>query len=60
MKRVELNKIDRQPYALTFDPQIIPPMTHKISKKRMRLNYKKYKRSIRDNGDISLQSMSVG
>ena len=38
----------------------IQPMAKKISRKRMRLNYKHYKRSLRGNGDMLLQSMAVG
>ena len=44
MKRVELNKLNRQLYALTFGPKTVPPMAQPLSKKKMRLNYKEYKR----------------
>ena len=59
IKRVELNKLNRQLYDLTFVPQTIPIMTHKMSKNNIRLNYKHYKHSISDNGYMSLQSMAV-
>ena len=54
MKHVGLNKWNSQLYALTFGTQTIPPMNQKISKKMIRLNNKKYKCSIRENGDMSL------
>ena len=60
MKRLELNKFNRQIYALTFGPQTIQPLAQKISKNRMRLNYNQHKRSIRDNGDMLLQNMIFG
>ena len=60
MKRVKLNKFNRQIYALTFIPQTIPPMAQKMSKKMMHLNYKCYKRCLRENGDMLLKSMMVG
>ena len=60
MKCVELKKNNRHIYALTFGTHTILPMVHKFSKKRMRFNYKQYKRSISDNGNILLQSMPVG
>ena len=59
MKHVELNKLNRQLYALTFVMDNIPPIDQKMSKKRMRLNYKQYKRSLRYNYDMLLQSMTV-
>ena len=59
MKRVELNKFNRQLFALTFSMQTIPPMDHKMPKKMMHFNYKQYKRSLRDNGDMLLNSMTV-
>ena len=60
MKRLELNKFNRQLYALTFGPQNLSPMAHKMTKKRMRLNYKQYKRILLQNGHMPLQSMAVG
>ena len=57
---MKLDKLNRQIYDLTFVLQTIPPMAHKMSKKRMYLNYKQYKRSLRENGYMSLQSMMVG
>ena len=59
MKQVERNKLNMQIYALTFGTQAIPTMDQKLSKKRMRLNYKKYKRSLRKNGDMLLQIMMI-
>jgi len=59
MKCVELNKLNRQLYALTFGPKTVPPMAQKMSKKKMRLNYKQYKRGLRENGDRALQNMSL-
>ena len=57
---MELNKLIRQLYALTFFPHTIPPIPQKMSKKRIRLNYKQCKRSLRDNSDMYLQRMTVG
>ena len=54
MKRVELNKLNWNLYALTFGPQTIPPMAQKMSKKIMRLSYKQYKCSLCNNGDMLL------
>ena len=59
MKRVELNKLNRHIYALTFGPQTIPPMNQKTSRKRMHLNYKQYKHSLCENGNMSLHIMIV-
>ena len=55
MKRVELNKLNRKLYTLNFGTHTIPPMDQKISKKRMRFNYKKYKISPNEKGDMFLQ-----
>ena len=60
LKQVELNKFNRQLYVSTFGLQTIPPMAQKFSKERIRLDYTQYKHSLRDNGDMSLQSMMVG
>ena len=60
MKHVELNKLSRQLYALIFGPQNITPMAQKMSKKRMCLNYKQYKLSLRGMGDMLLKSVAVG
>ena len=57
MKQMELNKLNRNLYALTFGPQTTPLMAQKMSKKRMRLNYKHYKRNLRENGDMPLHIM---
>ena len=46
MKRVELSKHNRDLYHLMFGPQTVPPMAQKMSKKKKRLNYKQYKRSL--------------
>ena len=56
LRRVDLSKVNRQLYALTFGPHTTPPMAKKLSKKRMRLNYKKYRRHLRVEGDRTLQS----
>ena len=60
MKPVEFNKFNRHLYALPFVPQTIPPMAQKILNKRVCLNYKQYKRSLRENGDMLMQSIIVG
>jgi hypothetical protein len=59
MKRVESNKLNRQLYALTFGPKTAPPLAQKMSKKKMCLNYKQYKRSLQENGGRALQNMSL-
>ena len=59
MKLVQFNKLNRQIYALTFGPKTIPPMAQKMSKKKMRLNYKQHKRSLLENGDMALNDMSL-
>jgi len=43
LKRVALNKLNRQLYALTFGLQTIPSMAQKMSKKKTWLNYTQYK-----------------
>ena len=60
MKRVELNKFNRQIYSLTFSVNNIPPMAQEMLKKSMCLNYKQYKSSIPENGYMSLHIMIVG
>ena len=60
MKGVELNKLNRHLYALNLFLQTMPPMVQKIPRKKMHLNYKQYKHSLRENGDMSLQSIKVG
>ena len=59
MKRVELSKLNRDLYHLTFGPQTVPPMAQKLSKKKKRLNYKQYKRILREHGDMGLHRMSL-
>ena len=56
---MELNKFNIQIYTLTFGPQTIPPMAQKISNKMMCLNYKYYKRSLCENGGMSLHIIMV-
>ena len=60
MKRVELNEQNRQRYALNCGLKNIPRMNQKISKKRIRLNYKQYNHSLREIGDMLLCNMMVG
>ncbi len=57
--RLELNKLNRELFALTCGPQNPPPKAKKLSKKRKRLNYKQYKLLLRDQGDTSLNKMRV-
>ena len=57
---MELNKLNRQIYTLTFGPQTVPPMAQKMSKNRMRLNYKQYKFSIHEKSDMLMQIIKVG
>ena len=54
---MDLNKLNKQLYNLTFCPQTIPLMAQKFSNKRMHLNFKQYKRSICNNGDMLLHIM---
>ena len=59
LRRLELNKLNRELFALTCGPQNPPPKAKKLSKKRKRLNYKQYKLLLRDQGDTSLNKMRV-
>ena len=57
---MELNRFNRRVYALTFGMHTIPTMDQIMFIKRMCLNYKQYKLSLRDNGDTLLEIMTVG
>ena len=57
LKRVALNKLNMQLYALTFGPHTIPPIAQNMLKRKMRLNYNQYKRSLQEQSDMYLQNM---
>ena len=55
----KLDKLNRDIFTLTLGKKTIPPMAMKLSRKRQRLNYKQYRRSLRDDGDASLSMMAI-
>ena len=59
LNQVLLNKLNREFYDLTFGTQNVPPITHKMSKNWMHLNYKQYKQCLWDTGDMALQNVTV-
>ncbi len=46
-------------FALTFGHQDMPPMAQKLSKRHQCLNYKQYRQSIRQSGDMALMSLTL-
>jgi hypothetical protein len=54
-----LDKLNRDIFTLTVGKKTIPPMAMKLSRKRQRLNYKQYRRELRDDGDASLSMMAL-
>ena len=59
LKLVQLNKFNWGFYALIFGPHNMPPMAQKMSKKQMRLNYKKYYQRLQDTVYVDLQNVKV-
>ena len=53
-----MDKLNRDIFTLTVGKKTIPPMALKLSRKRQRLNYKQYRRGLRDDGDASLSMMA--
>jgi hypothetical protein len=52
-----LGKLNRDMFSLTFITKQIPPGAHTMSKKKKRLKYKQYRRSLQSSGDRALQMM---
>ena len=60
LKRLKaLGRLNRDMFALTLGTKQIPPGAHTMSKKKRRLKYKQYRRSLQSNGDRALQMMSL-
>ena len=57
--RREYKTLNRDIFALTFGHHDIPPMAKKMSKKRMRLNYKQYLASFRRSSDMALMTLTL-
>jgi hypothetical protein len=54
-----MGKLNRDIFALTFGTRQIPPYAQTTSKKKKRLKYKQYQRSLQSSGDRGLQLMSI-
>ena len=54
-----MGKLNRAIFALTFGTRQIPPYAQTMSKKKKRLKYKQYVRSLQSSGDRTLQLMSI-
>ncbi len=68
MERLNLSELKQQKamgkrnqdlFALTFGTQQIPPYAQTMSKKKKRLKYKEYQRSLQSSWDRALQLMSI-
>jgi len=55
----DLGTLNRDIYALTFGAKQVPPQARIMSKKKARLKYKQYRRSLQSTGDRALQMMSL-
>ena len=56
LKRLKLN---RELYALTCRRQHQPPMAKKLSQKRKRMKYRQYRRQLKDESFMTLNSMHL-
>ncbi len=54
-----MGKLNRDIFALMFGTRQIPPYAQTMSKKKKRLKYKQYQRSLQSSGDWALQLMSI-
>jgi hypothetical protein len=54
-----MSKLNRDIFTLPFGTQQIPPYAQTMSKKKKRLKYKQYQRSLQSSGDRALQLMSI-
>ena len=54
-----MGKLNRAIFALTFGTRQIPPYAQTMSKKKKRLKYKQYMRSLQSSGDRTFQLMSI-
>ena len=59
MQRLELAQFNRDLYYLTFGHHDKPPQAKILSKKHKCLNYKQYKRLLREGGDMALNNAQV-
>ncbi len=55
----KLAKLNRDIFTLTLGSRLVPARAVVLSKKRKRLNYKQYRRQLRENGDESLAMMTM-
>ena len=56
---MQLNKLNRELYTLIFS-QSIQPMTQKMSKNQIRLNYKQYNQCMQDTDYTALKNVTFG
>ena len=57
--RLKLLKLNRGLYALTCGRQHQPPMAKKLSQKRKRMKYRQYRRQLKDESCMTLNSMHL-
>jgi hypothetical protein len=55
----DLGTLNCDIYALTFSTKQVPPQSRIMPKKKKRLNYKQYWRSLQSTGDRALQMMTL-
>jgi hypothetical protein len=55
----KLDKLNRDIFTLTFGKREVPPMAKILSRKKQRLKYKQYRRSLREDGDAALSMMAL-
>ena len=56
---MQLNKLNQKYYSLVFGPQNFPPMYHKMSKNIIHLNYRQYKKRLKDTSYMALKLLTV-
>jgi hypothetical protein len=54
-----MGKLNRDIFALAFGTRQIPSYAQTMPKKKKRLKYKQYQRSLQSSGDRALQLMSI-
>jgi hypothetical protein len=54
-----MGKLNQDIFTLSFGTRQITPYAQTMSKKKKRLNYKQYQRSLESSGDWALQLMSI-
>jgi hypothetical protein len=55
----KLDKLNRDIFTLTLGKKEVPPMAKILSRKKQRLKYKQYRRSLREDGDAALSMMAL-